>query len=447
MSIAAIPEIQSLVASRGLVRIPEQTDVPITPRVRRLIDSAPFRRLSQIPQLGLVSLVYPGARHTRFEHSLGVYRLSLLYLQHLANDERFEQNVSQQDAERFILAALLHDVGHWPFCHPIEDMRLPGVPKHEHFAERFIGGEPIAQLIEDDWNVSPESILDLLAKRNKSPGDRLLQSLLSGPADIDKLDYLDRDSLHAGVPYGRHFDRQRLISSLCLNEAANGLAISEKGRTAAEMMVFARYIMFSEVYWHHAVRSATAMLQRAFFLLKDRFDFDQLFTATEADFIRAMQQNAQGEPAADLLAGLFGPTRRLYKRSLEFGAFQNQALFDELAHQPFERLVRCSESLAEVAGAELNRQIPPHYLLIDAPPVKLEVQFDVSIFFPKERVYRPLEDVSPVVSALARKQFDDVVKRVRLFVHPDLAADWKRLSNLERTVEKAVAEMKPATEG
>ena len=90
--------------------------------------------------------------------------------------------------------------------------------------------------------------------------------MLSGPIDIDKMDYLPRDSLHAGVPYGRNFDQERLIGSLCLNEAGDGLAITDKGKTAAEMMVFARYVMFSEVYWHHGVRSATAMLQRAFYL-------------------------------------------------------------------------------------------------------------------------------------------------------------------------------------
>ena len=82
-------------------------------------------------------------------------------------------------------------------------------------------------------------------------------SILSGPIDIDKMDYLDRDSLHAGVPYGRNFDRNRLIQSLLVNGNGDGLAISSKGKTAAELMVFARYVMFSEVYWHHTVRSAT----------------------------------------------------------------------------------------------------------------------------------------------------------------------------------------------
>ncbi len=109
--------------------------------------------------------------------------------------------------------------------------------------------------------------------------------MLSGPIDIDKMDYLYRDSLHAGVPYGRHFDQQRLLGSLCLNQAGDGLAITDKGKTAAELMVFARYVMFSEVYWHHGVRAATAMLQRAFYVLHGGLDLDGLFRMNEHEMI------------------------------------------------------------------------------------------------------------------------------------------------------------------
>src|SRR5262249_35369167 len=147
---------------------------------------------------------------------------------------------------------------------------------------------------------------------------RILSSLLSSPIDIDKVDYLFRDSLHAGVPYGRNFDHNRLIAGLCLNEAGDGLAITEKAKTAAEMMVFARYVMFSEVYWHHTVRSATAMLQRAFFLLQPQLDLDAMFRLTEPAWIAEMLRAAEGHPARELLEGLFGPTRRLYKRVAQY---------------------------------------------------------------------------------------------------------------------------------
>ena len=106
--------------------------------------------------------------------------------------------------------------------------------------------------MRDEWGVKPRDVVALLSEKPRDRCGRLLRSMLSGPIDIDKMDYLDRDSLHAGVPYGRNFDQPRLIGSLCLNEAGDGLAITEKGKTAAEMMVFARYVMFSEVYWHHA---------------------------------------------------------------------------------------------------------------------------------------------------------------------------------------------------
>jgi hypothetical protein len=120
-----IPEVAGLDARRGIVRIPPELDVPMTHRVRQILDTPEFRRLARISQLGLVSLVYPAALHTRFEQSLGVVRLALLLLKRLAHDERFAEAIGPEDARRFLVAALLHDLGHWPFCHPIEDICLP----------------------------------------------------------------------------------------------------------------------------------------------------------------------------------------------------------------------------------------------------------------------------------------------------------------------------------
>ena len=269
-SILDIPEVAALDARRSLIRIPPEIDVPLTRRVRQVIDTADFHRLARISQLGLVSLVYPAAHHTRFEHSLGVFRLGLLYLKRLAHDERFQAAISPENAEIFLAAALLHDLGHWPFCHPIEDIELPGVPSHELFANSFLLEGEIGDVLRHDWNVQPREVVALLSDKPRDAASRILASMLSGPIDIDKMDYLFRDSLHAGVPYGRHFDQQRLLGSLCLNAAGDGLAISDKGRTAAELMVFARYVMFSEVYWHHGVRAATAMFQRAFLFFARR---------------------------------------------------------------------------------------------------------------------------------------------------------------------------------
>ena len=158
-----IPEIVALRSGHGLVRIPPELDVPLTDRVKQLIDTPEFRRLSQISQLGLVGLVYPAANHTRFEHSLGVYRMALLFLDRLADDPRFVAAVTPRDAERFLVAALLHDLGHWPFCHPIEDISLPQVPSHELFANSFLLEGEISDALRDEWDLQPRAVVELLA--------------------------------------------------------------------------------------------------------------------------------------------------------------------------------------------------------------------------------------------------------------------------------------------
>ena len=413
--LADIPELRALHDGSGLLRIPPEIDVPITDRVRQLIDTADFRRLQRISQLGLVASVYPAAHHTRFEHSLGVYRMALLFLQRMLHDRRFAAAVGPESAEAFVVAALLHDLGHWPFCHPIEDLRLVGVPEHELFANSFILEGEVADILRSEWKLQPRDVVALLSEKPRDQGSKILQSMLSGPIDIDKMDYLMRDSLHAGVPYGRNFDQQRLIGSLCLNKKGDGIALSKKGKTAAEMMVFSRYVMFSEVYWHHAVRSATAMLQRAFFLLQQELDFDALFRMDEREFIDEIKSQAGNGPAAALLDGLFGASRRLYKRLAEFNFVQSPKIYNQLARRPYDWLVRCSEEVANRMSHQIGRRVAPDEILLDAPPMKLEVQFAVDIFYPKENLYRPLGSVSPMVQTLATTQFDDHVKSVRIF--------------------------------
>jgi len=433
-----IPEVAALDARRSIVRIPPESDVPLTDRVRSVIDTAEFRRLARISQLGLVSLVYPAAIHTRFEHCLGVYRLALLYLKQLAADERFTAAIRPEDAEVFIVSALLHDLGHWPFCHAIEDIRLPSVPSHELFANSFLLEGELADVLRHDWGINPREVIALLGEKPRNTASRILGSMLSGPIDIDKMDYLFRDSLHAGVPYGRNFDQQRLLGSLCLNRAGDGLAISEKGKTAAELMVFARYVMFSEVYWHHCVRAATAMLQRAFFLLHGGLDLDGLFRMNEETMIGELRQLAGDGPAGELLRGLFGPTRQLYKRLAQYSFFEQREIYQRLARRPYPWLTACSEHFAAITSTALGKVMAPHEILFDAPPQQREVQFDVEIHFPKQSCYRPLGEVSPVVTTLATEQFDDYVKRVRIFAHPRVVDDLRRLENLPELLGEAI---------
>ncbi len=434
-----IPEIGNARGLGGRIRIPPGVDVPLTDRVRHLIDSPGFRRLAEISQLGLVRLIYPGATHTRQEHSLGVFLAAIEYLDHLAADKRFTAAVSPKDAELLLAAALLHDVGHWPFGHPIEDIGLSQIPNHESLAAREITTGEIAETLRNDWHLDPAAVANLVCGKVDGAAHRLLHSILSGPIDVDKIDYLMRDSLHAGVQYGKNFDRRRLIGSLCLNESGDALAITDKGKTAAEMMVFARYVMFSEVYWHHAVRSATAMLQRAFYMLRGHVDLSHLVTLTEQPFIDSLLSAASGVPSAiPLLDGIFGPTRSLYKRLAQYSFVEEPDLYRLMARRPYADLTAIAERIAAILSDELRSQVAPHEILVDAPPAELEVDFDIDVYFAKPDTYRRLGNISPVVRTLAQEQFDNFVKRVRVFVHPRVSAAARSLPNLSEHLAQTI---------
>ena len=443
-----IPEFTSLSTGRGIVRIPNEQDIPFTPRVRAIVDTSEFQRLRHITQLGLAAQIYPGATHSRFEHALGVFHNAIRYLWQLGRDERFASIVDPHRAEVLLVSALLHDLGHWPYCHPIEDLNLANLPPHEARAAVYLSDDrELAQVLRSEWNIAPDEVLDVLVAKSDTPELRLIRSILSGPIDIDKMDYLERDSLHCGVPYGRHFDKNRLIQSLVLNEAGDGLAITQKGKTAAELMVFARYVMFSEVYWHHAVRSATCMFARAFYDLHDSIDLGSLFQLTEAETIRLLREQSAGTDCEPLAEGVFGTRRSLYKRAAEYSHYQQNELYELLAGRPFAELIECGAALVD----ELNRRVPDSKLcstdiLIDAPPPHREVEFKVSIYFPKEGVYRPLAEVSPVIESLARRQFDDYVKRVRIFVRPDVRDRLPDSGEFDAVLQAVATTLPPRSE-
>ena len=443
MSLASIPEIAALESGGEGVRLPPGDTAPLTPRVRALLDTADMRRLARVSQLGLVGLVYPGAVHSRLEHSLGVYRLAIEFLRRLKDDSQFATVVGPDDASAFIAAALVHDIGHWPFCHPIEDMGLAEIPRHESLVEGILASGPVADVLDSSWGIPPQRIASLITGAATDPAGRILHSLLSGPIDVDKMDYLARDSLHAGVPYGRNFDQPRLLASLCLDERGEALAITDKGRTAAELMVFARYVMFSEVYWHHAVRSATGMLQRAVWLVRAAVDPAAVVRTDDPGFTAWLAAVAEGTPAAPLVAGLFGPRRQLFKRAASFDALRQPEVHAALAGRRYDDMVAVSSRLAARLSPHIGRAIDPHLLLVDAPPVEREVEFRLQVRERPDRGnaaaprWRRLEDVSPVVRSLAHEQFDNLVKRVRIFAEPDVAAAIAHCDGLEAMLVEA----------
>ena len=292
-----------------IIRDPLWNNITLDDLAIRLVDTRAFQRLRYVRQLGLAYLVYPGATHTRFEHALGTWHLAgrTIGLLQARGDLRAEH---EREARVVAAAALLHDIGHYPFSHALEEI---GAPHHEDVAAALLTRGEIAEVLRE--TIAPDAparVVELIRGRSASP----LQGLISGSLDLDKIEYLKRDALMCGVPYGE-IDADRLIHSLTLvTDPVTGrstVAVSEKGLSALESLLFAKYQMYRNVYWHHAVRSATAMYKR---LVADAIDRGALRVSELASFNdEALLHQLEERAPSSLLRGL--RERRLYKRAFE----------------------------------------------------------------------------------------------------------------------------------
>lgn len=229
-------------------------DQPIDSLLFQLVNCAEFQRLRRIRQLGMASLAYPGADHSRYSHSLGVMETARKILFQL----RQSHYLSEDDVAVCLAGALLHDLGHGPFSHVFE--RVSGV-RHELFTYKIIRDETSEVnrvLVKRDPSL-PQRIVDLL---EGVPGSGALAEVLSSQLDADRLDYLLRDNLMTGSQYG-DYDLNWLVHALTIDRASNRLAITFKGISAVEAYLQSRYHMYRNVYFHKVVRSGEGMLKLA----------------------------------------------------------------------------------------------------------------------------------------------------------------------------------------
>lgn len=209
------------------VRDPVHGFIYLNETEMKIVNTPVFQRLRYIRQLAFTHMVYPGAEHSRFAHSMGVMEFATrmfdtLMMKDLAKKKNWSDVHVKRNRQLLRLAALLHDTGHAPFSHASEDL-LHGV-KHEEISRRFILADPIRPLINEfkkELGITAHDVASFFSAENIEPDIVLLKEIFAGEIDADKLDYLYRDSLFTGVHYGR-FDYQRLIQSLCLIEDPGG---------------------------------------------------------------------------------------------------------------------------------------------------------------------------------------------------------------------------------
>ncbi len=361
------------------VRDPVWGNIPLEREAAALIDTSSFQRLRRVKQLGFAHLVYPGAVHSRFMHALGVYHLTRRALGALERHGALE-TLSEEERERVTLvalAALLHDVGHYAFSHAMEEVEPDSIPgHHEEVAGLFLNSEPIRAILGSLADDGPQFVAELIRGQSSHP----LQGLISGSLDLDKIDYLKRDALFCGVPYGS-VDVDRLLDALTIaredRDGPAGIAVTEKGIGALESLLFSKYQMFRYVYWHHTGRAATVVFRRLVetAVACGLVDREELLGWTDDELFNLLRRRAA---AADtppppivprLLAALI--ERRLPKRAVElFG--------DELPSgmapwvQTHHELVRALEDrLATEWGQE------PGAVLVDYPAKLTMLELDL----------------------------------------------------------------------
>jgi len=380
-----------------VIRDPIHGYIEIDDLAIAILETVELQRLRRIRQLGFSYLVYPGANHTRFEHSLGTYHLMNVLLEKLA--------VAKEEETELRVASLIHDIGHGPYSHVTEPLIRTFTGKtHEDIEEMLFVHElersdaedrslHIAEVLED-YCLDRRKILGYIKNTGEGRGKDFAK-ILNGEIDVDKMDYLVRDSYYTGVAYGV-LDNMRLIQGLDFFEGQ--LVITEKGILPAEYLLFSRFLMYPTVYRHHTSRIARLMFARAvehYINTKTSAREYALALREMDDFeLDVTLRSAEGYPK-EMMARI--NERRLFKRAVYTGIHELEAhVVEELDTE--DRVKELEHEISIKAG------IDEKYVIIDFQGAKEESlkESDARVLIRDEQSTRSLREVSELVSMLSR---------------------------------------------
>ena len=384
------------------IRDPLWSHIYVSDAMRRLIDTPEFSQLARIKQLGPTYLVYPGATHTRFSHSLGVFHVAHRLVRRLLMHPDCPP-LSSDGVWSFLVAALLHDVGHFPYTHSLKSLPLV---EHEQLTGRLVLDSHLTPVIERRLGLQP-AVIAAIVDHTIPTDDRevhLFRALLSGGLDPDKLDYLNRDAYFCGVPYGLQdidFALSRVVP-----DGYRGIALIASGVPAVETVLFSKYLMYRTVYWHRNVRAATAMIKSALRIGLESGEIaaSQLYGLDDEELPRLLASS--NHPA-------FAVARGVGDRKLWVAAGDIAFCPRDPRHRALQTAAVQRELEARVA-AEVG--VAPHAVILDLPePIGFEADIPVREA-ENERQRFPDSSVfdSGVVAAFSTK-----LRRIRLLVPPD----------------------------
>jgi len=487
-----VPEIATagqVIRAFEAIRIPPRKLVLYTERIKRLISTSKFGGLRYTRQLGFTHLVYPGAKGTRFEHALGVFALACRFIIRMASHPAFRRTCPEdKDVVKFLVLSLLHDVCHYPYAHQLEEFTDRDFRAVEWARVKdLVGGHSnrgkaiISSLQTDLCSLFGFDASDVAEIEDAVYGDSaalarlptslgFLRGLLDGPIDLDKLDYVERDAHHCGVPYGNYLDIDRVIETVRVLEPNGGqdgpvVGWHRRGLGCLEQVATARHQLYAYVYWHRAVRSATVMFKHAFYLFQSLFskqELERVFYESGSDdcLLKGMQEElrkrvkllrrkedltpAKAKKSAAirrLLEAVAGRERVLYKAVLErdgddgprgkVGGFSYRSQ-REKARQVYRRL-REARMLAPGAS-----KLGEHNVLIDCRTDKVVGLEGIKIVDDTGNV-EEFGDCVPSIRQL-RETFRKEACRVRVYVNPGALKKEFRGKGDRGPVTAAVAE-------
>ncbi|NTU92642.1 MAG: HD domain-containing protein [Chlorobiaceae bacterium] len=432
----------------GFIRIPIWGHIPLSDPLKKILAHPSFLRLKGIRQLSFSQQVYPGATHTRFEHSIGVYHLMKLILQRMVTNplavELQNDNLRFDDetCRTLLSTCLLHDIGHYPHAHVLEEIALPGAEDgvfahHEALTGMFVNQEhpgtpSIAAILHDDWKVDPDRVIEIIAGKST----HRFGKLISGTLDPDKMDYLMRDAHHCNIPYGG-IDIERLVESFVPDPDRERFAITEKGIAPLESLIFAKYMMMRNVYWHHTSRILSAMLRRLLQDIVDEHaipvdDLRNLFYFSSDDrilFELDRKIRGMGLPAQALLESIMN--RHVYKRAMTIRPYLEPSLEADPVWFSYSSDHRRRKAKEQEICALISRKhripLQGHEVLIDAPATRDVFDYDD---FRELRVYPTRQEHRHLM------QKDDHEKYVRFDDFRESVFGSEFILSFERTTKK-----------
>jgi len=392
-----------------IFRDPLWHDIEMDKSLRDVVLSRALQKMDRIRQNGPTSLIYPGAVHTRLSHSIGVYHVGRQTLISVS-EKTSSLPLSEVGIRSYLAALLLHDIGHFPYAHSLKELSMR---THEELAAEIINGDEDLRKRLRDAGADPGMVAAIIDASIPDASDecKTYRNILSGTLDPDKLDYLNRDAFFSGVPYGTQ-DNGYIIRRMHI--IGGGIAVERKAYSSIESLLFGKYLMYKNVYWHKGVRSATAMIKKAILcaIREGCISEGDLCFKDDYEFARLPEEHKECDA---------------FKL---FGRVMDNRLFESSHEEPYDEespIVKAAKDIygrneAEMRLYEALRKrgcdIEPYEAIIDIPePISFESKIQI---LNEDGTSDDFSAVTKLFSGEASKRFSSSLRLVRVFTPPEI---------------------------